>query len=50
MELALCRNVCCNGLFVYFMFLWTSYGLYVCMDYLLTLCLYGLKFYVVDYL
>jgi hypothetical protein len=31
-----------------FMFVWTICGLYVCMDYLWTLCLYGLKFYVVD--
>ena len=38
------------GLFVNFMFLWTICGLYVCMEYLLTLCLYGLQFYVVDYL
>jgi hypothetical protein len=48
MELALCRIVRCNGLFVDLMFVWTICGLYVCMDYLWTLCLYGLKFYVVD--
>jgi hypothetical protein len=32
MELALCRIMRCNGLFVDFMFVWTICGLYVYMD------------------